>query len=161
MPVPGTTASLPMHSGPVLPGPFDVLLRAVEEKLERGAARETIAGAIIRTDPVQRTIGLDPLPRCDADGIIAIELGLHGPRRHDCLPDSTFHWRSMCHGPDTERQQARDDKIPKSHNGDYARSCGVYGSFRQLWRRRVVRTTNLRPSSPGTPLSNSHPGSSA
>jgi hypothetical protein len=107
MRAPGTTASLLMHSDPILPGPFDVLLRAVEEEFERGPARETIASTVVRTDPVQRAIGLDPLPGCDADGIEAIELGLHVPGRHDCFPDSAFSRRWCRMGYRRDRQQER------------------------------------------------------
>src|ERR1700722_1930917 len=61
------------HPVPASTSPLEIGLRLIQEKLERGAARKAISPAIIRVDPIERAVRLDPCSRRNPQRVVVIE----------------------------------------------------------------------------------------
>jgi hypothetical protein len=91
---------------PARPGTREIRLRLIEEKFQRGAARKAIAPAVIRIDPIEGAVRLDPGAGGNSKGIEAVEFTGHRCRRHYGLPYADAVWGVGARSPSpAEREQ--------------------------------------------------------
>ena len=120
-----------VHFAPAGAGTLDVVVRAVEEILERCSAGKAITCTIVGIDPIDGTIRENSRADRNADGIQIAELALHGLQRHDRLPDPAFRGgavaapRSWC--PPRRRPRRPRTRRPRKTSrcmGSFCHACG-------------------------------------
>ncbi len=149
------------HPSPASTSPLQSGSRLVQEKLQRGAARKAVPLTVVRIDPVQRAIRFYPCSRRDSQWIEAVELALHGFRRHGRFPDSAAvstgrrglrmtdirgcHHRQQGAHPGIESASIGHGRIPSmTHNvfncfsSETLRKQGLQGSPGEYYRSKGI-----------------------